>query len=199
MKTTPACALYDFFGSQDVLRLFPDNLEAVYVPDAYGARLHVYRERRSVGQIVVSLAHELGHFVTVPENRLGLIDYGFANSTEEWPARHWEAELDAVAHQLVILRTQRRHRAATGYISTLALFVRQRGRAWIATQPGLGEAMQACEPGRDCQPIVRVLHDVLEKRIVAAGSYTSLLDEFHRRIALLAARPILAGEFASAA
>lgn len=194
MKTHAGGVLSDFFANQDFVVLAgatsDTRFDPTYVPTGDRIELRVLAPRCSTSNEVVNTAHEIAHFVTVCESRLGLQDYGYKISLSDWSAAAWLTELDVIARQVVILRYLRRHKAAREYLDNLSSFLRKSGAAYLETVTGMGDVLSLGTSIEDAALQIRRLHDHVDEAIdtridALSGGYAGIVDEFHRRIATL--------------
>jgi len=179
--------LSDFFGDQKTVWLSEEAERGgpTYVPYEGGAEIRVLESMTSNEPSQVrTAAHEIGHFLTAPESRLHLLDYGYANTTESWSVKMWNLEFDVLAIQASILRGVRRHKQVDNLINDMPMFLRRSGQSWLEAT-GLKQKISESYSTWEHRIIADHVKEEIERRQSVLPNYTGLVDKFHRRCGLI--------------
>ena len=179
--------LSDFFLNQQTVWLSEeaDGGGPTYVPYEGGAEIRVLESMTSSNPSQVrTAAHEIGHFLTAPEYRLHLLDYGYANTTESWSVKMWNLEFDVLAIQARILRGVQRHKQVDNLINDMPMFLRRSGQSWLEAT-GIKQKISESYSTWENRIIADRVKEEIERRQDALPSYARLVGEFHRRCGLI--------------
>lgn len=187
--------LSDFFEGQDVLRIMEirDQFDYTYVPDEHGAVLRTVRKKHPEFD-VVNTAHEIGHFVMAPLERLKKIDYGYKNMNGPWKTGAWLLEFDVIARQAIIMREKNRHVALNNYLGDITTFVANRGKTYILSVPGLRDEIDVAWEGKKYSVLRDHVRAQIEERVMKIeGGYREIVNEFHQKCTMLTEKVSNAG------